>query len=654
MMKKSIKIIILILVLSFISVNKIYAITDVPISFDHGYSGSGGGPGSSGPPKPNGSYTTSGTGRDGLTHNYKCEYYYSTSVSTNIKVNTYDMNGKSLMSGSTIVNNVFKSGTWIGLWNAEYKKVTWSVSQSSLKCYEVLYTYDCKYSYQGSTSYTNTSRCSKGRTYDYSECSQVCRNLGISFNSFSGGTCYCNCYSTTSVPTTKYYSVHYTNTPKADCPTYSYNGDRLYSTDNKTEKTTEVNNAALLSEALTAAKGVAKNAALNRIGGPIGNVTFLQETTKNGEVVTEEKALPSHALYSPAKYTDGTWSGYYEQWFIFEPKLVCLNLLTGAVEYKNSGSCNEEQIEVTGGTGSDGNKYWRYFIPMKTLTGSDFYIKLGKDNANTKLVPEECSSLIKKYPLEDDYLHYIKTSSGTSLTGIPNDDEKTISTDGGCREIKTNKQMSVSECQKVMENHQMNNDYTHYITSLNSSVKFSTKKSEEKKNLSDISNRGGCRFAVTVTYNIKQKFYGETESYKSLKGYGMYFRQIDINNPFPEPIKKDSYWYKLYDKDTKIVNKKTKLATSFDKPTYIASLTKRNIDIVRDYNTKYPYTKWSGDIEAGLKVYGMNTNGSSMFINQNSNIFVNKSNLARGVTTTKTKYYKLGCGPANEDWSGCK
>lgn len=637
MMRKSFKIIAIILILNLIITNKTYALTDVPISYDHGYSGSSGGPGSSGPPKPNGTFETTGTDRDGLTHRYKCEYYYSTSASTNIKVNTYDMNGQSLMSGSTIVNKEFKSGTWIGLWNSEYKKVTWSVNQSTLKCYEVVYSYDCEYSYESTTSTTSTYGCPRGTTYDRAECSLTCQKDKISFHSFtSNGKCYCKCRKTTSTTTTNNYNVSYSNKPTVNCPAYN-NGNKLHDTKNVKLETIEINDAGILEQAREDAKAKAKDAALSRMGSPIGNVTFLRESTKNGVTSTSEEALPSQKLYDSPKYTDGTWAGYYEQWFIFEPDIVCMNIITGTVEYRNGNRCDDKEVEIPKATGSDGNKYWKYFIPLATTTGEKFYIRLGKNNSNTKLSEGECRGVMKEYPLEDDYLHYIESLSATPLEGIKTEDEETINAANGCIK-KGSGRISIQECKNIMDSHQMNNDYTHYITSLGNFT-FSNKKSEESKNISDISSNNGCRFAVTINYNIKQKFYGEQkkDSKNHLKGYGLFFRQIDINNPFPNKTNttnRDSYWFGF---DT------TKLA--FGNTTYIANLsTKENIERVKNYNKTYQYTQWLPDKENDSTIYGMNQNGTSYFIEKNSNIFERIAG---------KDYYKIGCGPNHKGRSGC-
>ena len=125
---------------------------------------------------------------------------------------------------------------------------------------------------------------------------------------------------------------------------------------------------------------------------------------------------------------------------------------------------------------------------------------------------------------------------------------------------------------------------------------------------------------------------------------------------FPNGLNDYSYWNSdVYNKSNKKVNGTTVLATSFNNPSYIANMTKSNIDLVQKYNENNQYTQWVADSENGVKLYGMNSNGSSVFINKyNNTIFRDNSSIYSNVTVKKSKYYKLGCGPANKDWSGCK
>jgi hypothetical protein len=60
------------------------------------------------------------------------------------------------------------------------------------------------------------------------------------------------------------------------------------------------------------------------------------------------------------------------------------------------------------------------------------------------------------------------------------------------------------------------------------------------------------------------------------------------------------------------------------------------------FNESTSYTQWVKDYG---KQNGMNADGTSNFIQNNRTIFVNRS--------PKSSFYKLGCGPANKDWSGC-
>ena len=88
------------------------------------------------------------------------------------------------------------------------------------------------------------------------------------------------------------------------------------------------------------------------------------------------------------------------------------------------------------------------------------------------------------------------------------------------------------------------------------------------------------------------------------------------------------------------------LTTSFDKPTYVANLTQANIDIVSRFNKYYSYTRWTSQKDHnGYKVNGMNTDGSSNFIRNNSSIYTKRA--------SSNTYFRLGCGPANKGWGGC-
>lgn len=146
---------------------------------------------------------------------------------------------------------------------------------------------------------------------------------------------------------------------------------------------------------------------------------------------------------------------------------------------------------------------------------------------------------------------------------------------------------------------------------------------DKSKDLSLASS--GCYLSSVVNIPTIQKFYNEQND--NLKGYSFYYRQIDISNPFPNGVEKDSYWNDWYQSK----NKHPELTESFNKVTYYTGII--NADSVRNYNQAYKYTSWQD----------MNTSGLSNFITSSMRIDVDKKAI-----------YKLGCGPLNKDWSGCK
>lgn len=145
----------------------------------------------------------------------------------------------------------------------------------------------------------------------------------------------------------------------------------------------------------------------------------------------------------------------------------------------------------------------------------------------------------------------------------------------------------------------------------------------------------GCYLSSVVGIPVKQSFYNEEKN--KIRGYGSFYRPIDINNPFPNGISNDSYWNNIINNNVVSVtdkSNKTKtydLSKSFNELTY--SIYNINASAIRDYNHQERnfYTSWED----------MKKDGTSTFIDN----FVtrNKNN----------DYYKLGCGPANSNWEGC-
>ena len=170
---------------------------------------------------------------------------------------------------------------------------------------------------------------------------------------------------------------------------------------------------------------------------------------------------------------------------------------------------------------------------------------------------------------------------------------------------------------------------------------------DESKNPFDINTsydegidrvKSGCYYAFTLNFNIKQKFYNEKD-YK-IRGYGSFYRPIDINNPFPNGLSATSIWSGLIDTTNNVIKitnnkneiiKKYNLNDSFKEKSY--SIEHINANAIRDYNHQERnfYTSWED----------MDVDGTSTFVND----YLTRYN--------SRDYYKLGCGPANSDWEEC-
>ena len=246
--------------------------------------------------------------------------------------------------------------------------------------------------------------------------------------------------------------------------------------------------------------------------------------------------------------------------------------------------------------------------------------------------------MVKNYPLKNDYTYHIKKLNGGKFEGIVSKDKENITKSNGC--LEGNTRLTTQECIDRINKYPLKNDYTNYIKNTDGTnfvgdyIFGSGKPSVDKEKI-----KGGCILSTAVNFNIEQEFYKENTSngYLSLKGYNMYFRQININNPFPNGIDTSTYWKGIYNssnnsvkvKSSNNVTKEEKLTDSYEanKITYIAeNLSKSKI------KNNTAYTSWEK----------MQTNGFSENIGD----------------TIKRKNYKtpylLGCGPANIDWEVCK
>lgn len=195
------------------------------------------------------------------------------------------------------------------------------------------------------------------------------------------------------------------------------------------------------------------------------------------------------------------------------------------------------------------------------------------------------------------------------------------------------KQTNANICKNIIDNY---DNYRELITYKPGEL-FPTDESKAKSK-SKVDN--GCYYQTYVNIPITQKFYNEEKNNNNqiiFKGFNFYYRAIDINNPFPNGIAADSYWYEWGQSQKANQNPNPDLSESFATKTYET----KNISAsaVREYNEEHPYTSWDE----------MNTNGSSSLINSNkiSNTLIER-------IVNNKDYYNLGCGPANKDWEECR
>ena len=158
----------------------------------------------------------------------------------------------------------------------------------------------------------------------------------------------------------------------------------------------------------------------------------------------------------------------------------------------------------------------------------------------------------------------------------------------------------------------------------------------------------GCLFSLKVKFNIKQKFYGEvTDDNKlKIKGYGFYYKPINVNEPFPNSLANDSLWKNLYSSlnNTIIVKDENGNETTIDLNSAFANITYTTKDVSSD-------PALINDLRVDTVNGEVYTSFKDVNIKNGQSPFVEKYNLRRNVDLSSL--YKLGCGPDNLNWEGC-
>ena len=263
---------------------------------------------------------------------------------------------------------------------------------------------------------------------------------------------------------------------------------------------------------------------------------------------------------------------------------------------------------------------------MNVKTGKVYYPK--KLTSNGKCPPETAEYTENDYILiENNYDENIRHWHIFTPMNMKSNETYNI-----ILKAKEKKLETASTCQNIYNKYKKNNEYTIYI---------SPPSGQFEKNNSDYNKiKNGCYFNdKTIPIPITQKFYNEVDEDGNIKfkGFNFYYKPIDINNPFPNGIAKDSYWSDLYNATTNIIktnngngNVNIKLSDSYKELTYVA--TDIDSQSIREYNKEdkgmikvNTYTSWSN----------MNPDGTSNFVKDNLTV------------VGKQPKFKLGCGPQN-------
>ena len=561
-----------------------------------GGSSGGSGTGTGERPKQNSDYRPSSND----SRLYRCSYYNNITRNRQITTNAYDINKTSLIPNSfEIPNNIeLLSGTWIGINVSEYKYVRWNFTDFEYK--EIKKEYTCYYSKPGTTTISyddkciiKTKDCPSGYRDTNEDCDvrrrkRTCRKT--IYTQTPGG-------STTRKVKTAYYSSN------VNCPYVAgYNFDRHDSgTEIEENSTNYTQNEACKHKAIkndiSAALNYLKYASVNLIYTSTNKASEIG--TSNGQsIINEYKRVEGETKTKIQEINDNMpSSGISYATYEIGPSKVCIDTITGNVYYNTN--CDNKKKEIPNETLYEDSikdylNFWHYFIPLDIKTQTSFSIKLTDKNGEI-LTKEQCEYVMQNYSNYKDIIQPVIKNTG---------------------EV-----------------------YGTYIGDY--------RYGNIDKNLLKTSKLS-CSFATAINFgkNIVQRFYGEEKKsrYTSLKGYNVYFRQIDIKNPFPNNIASTSIWNGIYNISNNKVNTgngQIKLS-DFDDITYRTEVSNQNADKIRTFNNSTPYTKWTKDFG---KQNGMNSDGTSNFVRNNGTIFTKIS--------SKNSFYNLGCGPANKDWSGC-
>lgn len=296
---------------------------------------------------------------------------------------------------------------------------------------------------------------------------------------------------------------------------------------------------------LTEIYELAHSRAAGMVGVPLSKVQIItDELNKKNEHKTE--TILGNLVSSSDSGAEK--SGTITKTYSYKPSSICMNLKTGKVRY-NKECKQDEEVKINPYIYKN-TEYWQYFSPLDTKSGTNFSLVV-KNNADRKLSAGECHSIMNNY--KDGYQNRIVSINNKALNGD-------YCKNGNCNNLNTG---SGSDWQEVSK---------------------------------------GCYFSTVLNFDVVQKYYYEEMKKNELKfnGYNLYYRPININNPFPTTPTENSIWYEWFNSTSKTPN----LKDSFNEVTYSVAVPNKLADTIRAYNVNNPYPSFDK----------LSLNGTSSFL----------------------------------------
>ena len=290
---------------------------------------------------------------------------------------------------------------------------------------------------------------------------------------------------------------------------------------------------------------LAHNRAAGMVGAPFSKLQIITDELNEKNEHKTETILGS--LVSTSDSGVGK-SGSITKTYSYKPSNICINLKTGKVRY-NKECKQDEEVKINPYV-SEGIEYWQYFSPLDTKSGTSFSLAIKKNDARV-LSNTECHSIMNNY--KSQYQNYIVSINNKALNGD-------YCKNGNCNNLNTG---SGSDWQEVSK---------------------------------------GCYFSTVLNFDVVQKYYYEEMKKNELKfnGYNLYYRPININNPFPTTPTENSIWYEWFNSTSKTPN----LKDSFNEVTYSVAVPNKLADTIRAYNVNNPYPSFDK----------LSLNGTSSFL----------------------------------------